>query len=199
MNSANPLDDFLGSGRLLHVAPDGKMSPRETPMPRLLLPGSFNPLHRGHWKLAEVAEQIVRQPAAFELSIANVDKPALTIDQIRRRIAQFDGQASLWLTHAARFVDKAECFPGAVFILGADTALRVVSPYYYQNDDRLMYSALERIRSSGCRFLVACRSGSQGQLLRLGDLPVPRETADLFEEIPPEQFRWDLSSTEIRG
>ena len=82
---------------------------------------------------------------------------------------------------------------------GADTALRIVSPRYYADDEGQMESALTSLRERNCRFLVACRADAGGQCLTLADVPIPPGARDLFESIPPAQFRWTLSSTELRA
>jgi hypothetical protein len=192
------LTRFLDSGTLLHVAADGQMSARVQSDSLLLLSGSFNPLHRGHWELAQVASEITRKPAAFELSVINADKAPLTADEIRQRLHPFNWQTDVWLTRVARFVEKAKLFPNAIFAVGADTAERVVDPSYYNGDASQMHDALERIVELGCRFLVACRIDAHGDCQRLSDLCVPPGFADLFEEIPPERFRRDVSSTALR-
>src|SRR5207237_7480884 len=120
-----------------------------------LLPGAFNPLHAGHLALAAVARRVENKPAAFELSAVNVDKPELTRQEVLRRAEQFAGRFPIWLARAALFTDKAELFPCAAFVLGADTAARLVTPRYYDNETTRLLGALEQIRAHGCRFLVA--------------------------------------------
>jgi hypothetical protein len=182
----------------LYVGTDGTMQPGRAWEPTALLSGAFNPVHAGHWGLAEIAAQLLEMSVAFELSIANVDKPELSETEVRRRVAQFTGRAPVWLTYAPGFVHKARLFAGAVFVVGADTALRLVSARYYDNDTARLHAALELLRQQGCRFLVGCRIDSTGRCLRLADLSIPPDYHALFVEIPPERFRLDLSSTELR-
>ncbi len=194
----NPLARFLrGETALLGVEPDGRMHDT-APRAPVLLPGSFNPVHHGHWRLLEAASRLTGVPAAFELSITNVDKPALAGEEVRRRLPQFTWRAQVWLTRAPTYVEKARLFPGATFAVGVDTAERIVAPRYYQDSEAAMQSALEEIRLHGCRFLVAGRSDATGRFLRLADVAMPASHAVLFEAIPEEAFRVDCSSTELR-
>lgn len=189
-------------GRPVYLSPTGEIALDhrwDSLRPTGILPGAFNPVHAGHWGLADAAVQVLGLPVAFELSIVNVDKPPLAPGAIQRRHAPFIGRAGLWLTSAPRFVDKGPLFPGAVFIVGADTALRVVDPGYYDGNLDRMIDALERLRVHGNRFLVACRVNSVGECVTLADVPVPPAFGDLFAELPADLFRLDSSSTEIRA
>ena len=192
--------DQLLAGELDRVTaqPDGQMI-LSAPRPLVLLPGSFNPAHAGHVLLARVAEDLRQQPLAFEISVTNVDKPPLAGKTVRDRLAQFAWKSPVELTRAPTFVEKSRLFPRTTFVIGADTADRLVAPKYYGDDEARMHVALEEIASSGSSFLVAVRIDAAGRVRALSDIPVPRRYTDLFTEIPEHRFRHDTSSSEIRA
>jgi hypothetical protein len=162
-----------------------------------ILPGSFNPLHDGHRKLATAASNMLGAPVVYELSITNVDKPPLEEDVIRSRVSQFAGLGTVVITDAQVFFEKAKLFPGAVLIIGVDTLSRLVEPRYYGGDEARMLVALSEIKAAGCRFLVAGRL--EGDEYRaLDDVTVPPMFSGLFQEIPESMFREDVSSSDLR-
>ncbi len=164
--------------------------------PKGLLCGSFHPLHFGHEQLRAAAEPQLGGPVYYEMSIRNVDKPPLDFLSIGRRRAQFTSQP-LALTAAPTFAEKAAALPGAVFVVGVDTAERIVNCRYYQGSDPALREALAQIRSAGCRFLVAGRQAGD-RFETLTDVAIPAEFSDLFAPISPGEFRADVSSTELR-
>ncbi len=187
---------WRGENDLLLILPDGAteaLPPHSAP----IVSGSFNPLHEGHRKLAQVAAQLLNAQPIFELSIANVDKPHLDQDEVLRRLEQFINYNPIAITRAATFDKKALLLKGCVFVLGFDTAERTLSPKYYP-DQEAMRAALATVAQQGNRFLVACRL-INGKLKTLADLAPPPEFASLFRAIPPDLFRVDLSSTQLRA
>ena len=189
---------LMGELDRVSVQPDGQMR-LSAPPPLVLFPGSFNPVHEGHVLLARAAEELRQQPVAFEISVTNVDKPPLESKTVRQRLAQFAWKVPVELTRAPTFVDKSRLFPRTTFVIGADTAARLVAPKYYGDDEIRMHAALEEIAHSGASFLVAVRIDAEGQVRALSDVPVPRRYADLFIPIPEDVFRIDTSSSEIRA
>lgn len=175
--------------------PDGRMTADER-FAGVLLSGSFNPLHCGHETMLRVAGKFLRQPVTYELPVINADKPALTPNEIQRRVDQFRRYPVI-LTRAPLFVDKAELFPGCTFVVGYDTAARLVDPRYYGSPAG-RDAALAAIRGRGCRFLAAARPMPDG-IRTLADVAIPPEFADLFVELPRSEFLLDLSSTELRA
>ena len=193
--------DLVQANRPLFIDDAGQPCPERAwraDQPMAVLPGSFNPVHEGHWNLARAGGKWLRLPVSFELSLANVDKPSLNLADVKIRLAPFRHRSGVWLTRAPRFLDKARLFPGATFIVGVDTAERILKPAYYGGCDLALTNALRSVRDQGCRCLVAGRLNSQGCFLQLADLKVPSEFQELFTPLPPDTFRLDLSSTQLR-
>ncbi|MBM3979702.1 MAG: hypothetical protein FJ304_05360 [Planctomycetes bacterium] len=176
---------------------DGTDAPAGDP-PAALLPGSFNPLHHGHTALARAAAARLGTAVHFELSVANVDKPDLPADEVARRAAQFAGVGPLWVTRAPTFAQKAALFPGAAFVLGWDTAVRVIDPKYYGGAggrDAALRALLER----GARLVVGGRADAGGAFRTWDPGAVTAEFAALFVALAEADFRADVSSTQLRA
>lgn len=219
VNVATPHGDPIrllldGNADWITVHADGRMSTDADP-PTALLPGSFNPMHDGHIRLAAAGAAILGNPVAYELSVVNVDKPPLAEDEVRRRIDGLlngmNGAGMLVLTRAATFRKKAELFPGCGFVIGWDTATRLIEPRYYGGSEAAMLTALAEMWALGCRFAVAGRVDRDdgvdrvdgidgaGVFRTLADIAVPDGFRPLFVPIPESRFRADVSSTALRA
>lgn len=167
------------------------------PNPTAVYPGAFHPLHRGHLRILELAEQILGGPVEPEISIVNVDKPPLDYVEIASRLEQFGQRRAVWLTRAATFEDKSRIFPATTFVVGADTLRRIADPRYYGGDCRACQLAIESIATRGNRFLVFGRA-EQGRFITLEDLSLPPQLRDICRGVPEADFREDISSTDLR-
>ncbi len=164
--------------------------------PQAVFPGAFYPMHRGHLAMARSASRRLGHPVAFELSVKNVEKPPLDYLAIQQRL---EGLAPhpVWLTTAAHFTDKAALFPGATFVVGVDTVARIADRRYYGNRSQEMQEALEAIRRAKCRFLVFGRQIGD-RFVTLPETDIPPQLRALCDAVPADEFREDVSSTELR-
>lgn len=191
------LEKFLeGKSQTLWYVAEKGFRTQIPALPMGLLSGSFAPLHEGHRTLRIVAEQILASPVFFELSISNAEKPSLRSDAVIRRCLQFE-DAPVVFTHEARFDRKSLLFPKMVFVAGIDTAIRICNSYFYGSNPANRDDALELLEKQGCRFLIAGRK-IHDRFVTVANLKVESRFRSLFEEIPEEKYRVDLSSTELR-
>jgi hypothetical protein len=143
-----------------------------------------------------VAEEMLGKVPALELCVSNADKVGVSLFEIWDRVFQIatvlppDKTYNLYMTRATRFMDKAAMFPGSTFLVGMDTAMRIVDPKYADLSD--VKSSFE---TNGIRFLVFGRNvngafeGSHSQLGFLSPLSVV---------VPERVFRSDISSSQVR-
>ncbi len=193
----NELDRLIAAEtQTIVVRADGSTTADFDVSGSIVLAGSFNPLHYGHRRLLEAAEAISGRQGIFEMSIENVDKPDLPRAEIERRIVQFSGIADVALTRARLFSDKAALLPGAWFVVGIDTAVRLIDDRYYKDGDAR--ADMQRLFAAGVRFLVAGRADVEGVFQGLESLDIPPELAEMFVPIPESVFREDVSSTSLR-
>ena len=172
-------------------------SRRSTPAPQspaLILSGSFNPLHDGHRRMMAIAEARLGQPGVFELSVENPDKPLLDYIEIQERLTQFQGNVRL--TRLPTFRDKACEFPGATFAVGIDTLLRIADPRYYGGEAQ-RDEAVAAMLEAGVSFLVFGRLVG-GTFQGLSRATLPAALSGACTEVTEDEFRTDLSSTELR-
>lgn len=161
-----------------------------------VFPGAFHPIHPGHRTMLQIAAGMLGEPIALEISVLNVDKPPLDFIEIEQRLRGLESRP-VWLTRAPTFVEKARVFPGATFIVGADTIRRIADPKYYGADAHRAAEAIGKIVAAGCKFLVFGRK-IDGRFHALADLDLPEPLRGICREVPAEAFREDVSSTELR-
>eukprot|EP01052_Picozoa_sp_SAG31_P040500 SAG31_NODE_5878_length_2278_cov_2.396053_2_plen_448_part_00 len=191
-----------GSLKKVVVHPCGRMTP-DGSFEGTVLAGSFNPLHYGHEGLLAAAAAVTGRPPAFELAVTNADKGTLDTSTIRARVAQFQSKATLLLTAAPTFNEKAKILPGCDFVVGADTAERLVMPKYYGGTADGVRQALEALCTKSCRFVVAGRLNSSTNVFENFDAEKQSKLIgfdpQMFVVMSEAEFRVDISSSELRA
>ena len=159
----------------------------------LILSGSFNPLHEGHIELLKASSKEFKKNPLFEISIKNVDKSEINFNDLMDRINQFKSLGKLVVTNSAKFEEKSKIFKESIFVIGYDTALRLVDNKYYNDDFR---KSLKIIEKNNCSFLVSGRFINKNYKKPNN---INFKGYDyLFNILSEEKFRIDISSTQLR-
>ena len=159
----------------------------------IILSGSFNPLHEGHIELLKASSKEFKKNPLYEISIKNVDKSKINFNDLINRINQFKSLGKLVVTNSAKFEEKSNIFKNSIFVIGYDTALRLVDDKYYDDDFR---KSLKIIEKNNCSFLVSGRFINK-KYKKPNNINF-EEYDYLFNILSEEKFRIDISSTELR-
>ena len=159
----------------------------------IILSGSFNPLHEGHIELLKASSKEFKKNPLYEISIKNVDKSKINFNDLINRINQFKSLGKLVVTNSAKFEEKSNIFKKSIFVIGYDTALRLVDDKYYNDDFR---KSLKIIEKNNCSFLVSGRFINK-KYKKPNNINF-EEYDYLFNILSEEKFRIDISSTELR-
>lgn len=160
----------------------------------------------------------------FEMSVTNADKPPLAPMEVERRVDIFsklphEDMPKDWavmLTNAPLFSKKSEILAGLIpnyglennasrrtmsFVLGTDTMVRIINPKYYENSREKMLTALVEMKDKGVHFIVGGRlePGTNNFVNGFAEISsLPPEIQDMFTLLTEDEFRMDISSTELR-
>lgn len=150
-----------------------------------VIPGSFNPLHAGHKRIYHMSYQGPNK--FFELSLTRVGKPSLSLEEVNKRIKQFEWYAPVIVTNCAKFKDKLALFTNefmpVVFHIGWDSCQRLL-----EQDGK------DAVAKMKCTFRVYDR-GIDGAMRSLDQLDAPSNMTRTPMEDKPEAY---ISSTRIR-
>ena len=168
------------------------------------LPGSFNPLHTGHRRMRAHARSRLDCEVQYELCISPFDKKPLDFFDLHDRIAQFESD-QLVLTNFPSFEEKSIHLSqgqGITFIVGVDTIGRLTDPNYYpfsrfQTSETTMNESFRNLHDRKVRFLVYGRNLGN-RFVTLKDLDLPQVLKTLCDEVSEQEFRLDVTSTDLR-
>jgi len=165
-------------------------------------------------------------PVLFEMSVTNVDKPPLDPMEVLRRVDLFASLSlssidmpkdwAIILTNAPLFTQKTDILNSLIvsdearnelrggrrrmsFVIGTDTMVRIINPKYYGDIREDMISALLRMKERGVHFIVGGRVESS--IFVNGEeqvMSLPMEIQEMFTLLTEDEFRLDISSTELR-
>ncbi len=168
----------------------------------IVFPGSFNPIHAQHKKMAEVAYKLTGKKVVFELCVKNTDKPPL---DYMRLVERYESLSRLYdesyfggvmITNTPLFVDKARVSGFKHYMIGEDTLERLFDNKYGSG-----YDIYNRFVDEDMQFLVFSRKDCPNRRMkRIGGVDtIFGDSAGIFEYVPHSEYVDNgLSSTQLR-
>jgi hypothetical protein len=161
-------------------------------------PGAFNPPHDGHFAGAAAAMSVadnLSRKLIFATTVNPPHKNALTVPEMLQRAKLMRGNDFLLTEDDPLYIDKAQKFPGAHFIMGADAMDRMLDPIWGVD----VTQCLNQFVQLGTRFFVLGRLVGT-KFLECEEVLVKNPQLTKFIKLFfPVKFRLDISSTELRN
>lgn len=135
------------------------------------------------------------------MSLGNPAKPTLAHETLLQRSEQFIERSHpffLTFTQKPLFFEKMVLVPNSLWVMGFDTAVRLIDLKYYEGSAEKMQQGFQRVDEAHCRFVIAGRVKDDGTFCEASNFLPPKEFGHLFHYLPSSRFRRDISSTEIR-
>ena len=175
----------------------------------MVMSGSFNPVHTGHFSLARIAQLKAsqRNGIMFEIALKNADKGVLgdpekisdrilLIEQLQK---DYSDDVTVVLSHEPLFLQKVTYLSQCSMVLGHDTYLRLLDTKYYNHSQEKLKEALATFKQQGTTFVVGGRICAD-HVFHTGEVQmIPEEYREMFSFLSEKEFRQDISSTEIRA
>lgn len=182
---------------------NGTRHPKSNSEGGLYLPATLNPIHDGHRTMCQVAEAHLHPNGAghrcarYLVSSTSPHKGTLSVQEMLLKAGML--RAERWRDQSRMveftrdeplFIDKARKRPGSLFLIGADTMIRMLEPGWGPD----VAEMLGEMKQLGVSFLVMGRQIEE-KYVTCRDVDVPSPYGSLFQ---PLEGRVDVSSTEIR-
>ncbi len=178
-----------------------------------ILPGAFNPPHEAHFKGAQAAVESLAflgseyRKVVYSTTVNPPHKAALSHAEMLQRAKMMKGQDFILTEDDPLFLDKVRKFPGAHFIIGADTMERMLDPKWGVEIDTLLdtLNQLEAVFHVPNRLVGSEVLYCQNIMARVRDqMRAEGKPQHTYERILRKMFhavnfRLDLSSTELRA
>lgn len=167
-----------------------------SPEKHVIYPGSFRRFHFGHDCAASAAQLQTDKQVVFEITSNNADpsKPHVSLQDLVQRSLQFRGRWPVILRFGCgKFVEKAKAYGGVDFVVGFDTAIRMVDKAFYNDSWQEASDSLDFLMRTGCRFHVLGRKTDHG-FETADDISCKRKHHGLFHHLAGQA---DISATQL--
>jgi hypothetical protein len=147
----------------------------------------------------------------YKIFIASEEYKILIEEELNRRIENIHEDMpyidenfsyAICITKASLFVNKTDIFKNTIFVVGYDTFIRIVNPFYYNGEIGLNI-ALNKIKNRGCSFIIGGRK--ENETFKVFDEEywktnnnIIEVNKDIFKGLTEEEFSNPLSSTQLR-